>query len=205
MSSWLSLIFPSFSFFYFCLFSVTFSLTPCSVFLTFFHLSSMFLVFFIFFRSLTPRNLFPFFMNVQVSCDAQLCCLSPDVSKHLVPLPSGWSNQWFEPSILLCLIHTENKTLNLDFLPWIWIHYYLTKRRQVITQRHNVISQKTFTRITQQVLQHLNGLQSKLKENNCNFFCSQLWMFRLLLQSVVIVPFAIAVSCECSVCYCCQL
>jgi hypothetical protein len=31
------------------LFSLTFSLTPCSVFLTFFHLTSMFLIFFILF------------------------------------------------------------------------------------------------------------------------------------------------------------
>jgi len=45
----LSLVFLLFSFFYFPLFSITFSLTPCSLVLTFFHLSSMFLIFFILF------------------------------------------------------------------------------------------------------------------------------------------------------------
>ena len=53
-----------------------------SVFLTFFHLSSIFLIFFILFVSvlLLLNFLFPFFLKVQVFCDVQLCYLSPDVS-----------------------------------------------------------------------------------------------------------------------------
>jgi kynurenine formamidase len=30
-----------------------------------------------------------------------------------VPLSSGWSNQWIEPSILLCLLHTEIEDIKI--------------------------------------------------------------------------------------------
>lgn len=123
-------------------------------------------------------------MNVQVSCDVQLCCVSPDVSKDFVLLPSGWSNQWIEPSILLCLNHTVNKTLRFGVFN---LNMNLLLSDETSTYNHSTtqchIPEDFYYENYPTSSATLKWTSVKIKRKICNFFCGQLWMFRLLLQS----------------------